>query len=96
MDIKHSDDSVKGMFFIEMDGKTVAKMTYVYAGPKQFIIDHTEVGPELKGQGAGKKLVEQAVEFARKNDLKILPLCPFAKSVFEKTPEYNDVLSASS
>jgi hypothetical protein len=94
MEIKHMDDSTRGMFFIEMEGKVVAKMTYVYANPKLFIIDHTEVGPELKGTGAGKKLLEQAVSFARKNGLKILPLCPFAKSVFDKTPEYGDVLSA--
>ena len=95
MEIKHMDDSTKGMFFIEMEGKVVAKMTYVYAGEKLFIIDHTEVGPELKGTGAGKKLLERAVAFARKNDLKILPLCPFAKSVFDKTPEYSDVLSTA-
>ncbi len=93
MEIKNSDDSKKGQFYVEQEGKTVATMTYVYAGPKLIIIDHTEVGPELKGMGAGKKLVEQAVLFARKKDLKILPLCPFAKSVFEKAPEFNDVLS---
>ncbi len=93
MTIKNSDDSKKGRFYIELEGKTVATMTYVYAGPKLIIIDHTEVGPELKGMGAGKKMVEQAVLFARKNDLKILPLCPFAKSVFDKTPEFRDVLS---
>ena len=95
MEIKHNDDSAKGLFYIEIEGKIVAKMTYVYAGEKLFIIDHTEVGPELKGKGAGKKLLEQAVLFARKNDLKILPLCPFAKSVFDKTPEYGDVLSGN-
>ena len=93
MTIKNSDDTKKGSFYIEVDGKTAATMTYVYAGPKLIIIDHTEVGAQLKGMGAGKKLVEQAVLFARKNDLKILPLCPFAKSVFDKTPEFQDILS---
>jgi predicted GNAT family acetyltransferase len=93
MTIKNSDNSKKGKFYVELDNKIVATMTYVYAGPKLIIIDHTEVGPELKGMGAGKQLVEQAVLFARKHDLKILPLCPFAKSVFDKTPEFGDVLS---
>ena len=32
-----------------------------------------------------------AVESARKEGIKILPLCPFARSVFEKTPEFADV-----
>lgn len=92
MVIKNSDDAKKGKFYIEIDGKIVASMTYVYAWPNKIIIDHTEVGPELKGMSAGKKMVEQAVLFARKNNLKILPLCPFAKSVFDKTPEFGDVL----
>ena len=37
-------------------------------------------------------MVTKAVEFAREKGIKILPLCPFAKSVFDKTPEFRDVL----
>jgi hypothetical protein len=68
-------------------------MTYSKAGDNLIIIDHTEVSDALRGTGAGKKLVTAAVENAHKNGLKILPLCPFAKSVFDKTPEFADVLS---
>jgi len=60
---------------------------------KGWIIDHTEVSDALRGTGAGKKLVTEAVEYAHMYNLKILPLCPFAKSVFEKTTEFEDVLS---
>ena len=35
---------------------------------------------------------QKAIEFARNKAIKILPLCPFAKSVFDKTPEYQDLL----
>jgi predicted GNAT family acetyltransferase len=93
MEIKNRDDSKRGEFYIETEGKRLATMTYIYAGPQLMIIDHTEVSPELKGMGAGKKMVEQAVLFARKNGFKILPLCPFAKSVFDKTPGFQDVRS---
>lgn len=93
MEIKQEDDGKKGRFFIELDGGTVGEMTYVWAGEQKFIIDHTEVGEALKGQGAGRKLVHAAVEFARNKEVKILPLCPFAKAVFGKTAEYNDVLA---
>ena len=68
-------------------------MTYSWAGEHKFIIDHTEVNPAFNGRGVGKKMVLAAVEYARKNDLKIIPLCPFAKSVFDKTEEIRDVLS---
>jgi hypothetical protein len=82
----------KGSFFIEETGRRLAEMTFTMAGDKLMIIDHTEVSDALRGTGAGKKLVAEAVAYARKNAIKILPLCPFAKSVFDKTPEYSDVL----
>jgi predicted GNAT family acetyltransferase len=69
-------------------------MTYTMAGEQRAIIDHTTVDDALRGTGAGKKLVEAAVLWARAERKKILPLCPFAKSVFDKTPAYADVLSA--
>jgi predicted GNAT family acetyltransferase len=46
----------------------------------------------LKGQGVGKKLLLSIVEKARKEDFKILPLCPFAKSLFNKLDDIKDVL----
>jgi len=81
-----------GHFFVSVDGKEEAKMTFVFAGNDTFIIDHTEVNPGHNGKGFGKKMVDRAVDFARENNYKIIPLCPFAKSVFDKTPEFKDVL----
>ena len=82
----------KGTFYIEVEGKQEAMMTFVFAGEDKIIIDHTEVNPGNEGKGFGKKMVIKAVEFAREKGIKILPLCPFAKSVFDKTPEFRDVL----
>ena len=75
------------------DGERLAEMTYTVAGSR-VIIDHTDVDDRLRGTGAGKKLVAAAVEWARKDkSVRLMPLCPFARSVFEKTPEYADVLA---
>ena len=82
----------KGAFYIEIEGIQEAMMTFVYAGEDKIIIDHTEVNPGNEGKGFGKKMVTKAVEFAREKGIKILPLCPFAKSVFDKTPGFRDVL----
>lgn len=92
MEIKQKDDSKNGMFYVEQEGKVLAQMTYVWTGAERIIIDHTEVDDALRGQSAGKQLVAKAVEFAREKSLKIIPLCPFAKSVFDKVAEYRDVL----
>jgi predicted GNAT family acetyltransferase len=82
----------KGHFTASEEGVEAGRMTYSWAGEDKFIIDHTEVSPDFSGRGVGKILVMEAVKYARENNLKILPLCPFAKSVFDKTPEIQDVL----
>lgn len=91
-EVKLEIDGKKGYFHIHVDGKQEGKMTFVFAGDDKIIIDHTEVNPGNEGKGFGKKMVTKAVEWARENDMKIVPLCPFAKSVFDKVPEYRDVL----
>lgn len=85
-------DDKKGFFYIEVDGEQEAMMTFVFAGDDKIIIDHTEVNPGNEGKGFGKKMVAKAVEYARENKIKIIPLCPFAKSVFDKVAEFRDVL----
>lgn len=92
MEIQHLEKNNKGLFFIREDGKRLAEMTYSRASESMIIIDHTEVSETLKGKGVGLQLVMEAVKYARENQQKILPLCPFAKSVFDKKPEIHDVL----
>lgn len=93
MEVQQINDTRKGYFEAIEDGKEAGKMTYTWAGDSKFIIDHTEVSPDFNGKGVGKKLVMAAVEYARANNVKIIPLCPFAKSVFDKVEEIRDVLS---
>jgi hypothetical protein len=92
MNIQHTDDGKKGQFYIEIGDTKKAEMTYVWAGTTKIIIDHTEIDDSLRGKGVGKKLVLKAVKFAREKEISILPLCPFAKSVFDKEAAFRDVL----
>jgi predicted GNAT family acetyltransferase len=91
--VLHEQTGSRGAFYVERDGKRLAEMTYSVAGETRIIIDHTDVSDLLRGTGTGGKLVAAAVEWARKQNKKILPLCPFAKSVFDKTSSYKDVLA---
>jgi Predicted acetyltransferase len=75
------------------DGGKAGLMTYSWAGDDKFIIDHTEVDEAYGGKGLGKDLVKAGVEYAREKNVKVIPLCPFAKKVIAKTPEFQDVLS---
>ena len=40
----------------------------------------------------GQQLVKKIVDYARQENKKIIPLCPFAKKVMTKDKEYEDVL----
>lgn len=92
MNVQQKDDGKKGSFYMEEAGVVAAEMTYVWAGTDRIIIDHTEVSEVLKGKSAGKQMLLKAVAFAREKGIKIVPLCPFARSVFDKVAEIRDVL----
>jgi predicted GNAT family acetyltransferase len=90
--LNHEKSGHRGAFVWMQDGKRLAEMTYTVAGSR-VIIDHTQVDDSLRGQGIGAKLVRGAVDWARTDNVKLMPLCPYAKSVFDKTPDYSDVLA---
>lgn len=93
MEIIHVNNDRNGHFDAIDGGKTAGTLVYAWAGTTKLIIEHTEADPAYKGKGVGKILVYAAVEYAREHGVKILPLCPFAKALFDRTPAIGDVLS---
>ena len=81
------------MFYIGQDGAIAAELVYSKPTEDKMIIEHTEVDDSLSGKGIGLQLVTTAVDYARTHNMKITPLCSFARSVFKKKPEFGDVLS---
>ncbi|MEK4029732.1 GNAT family N-acetyltransferase [Pseudobacillus sp. FSL P4-0506] len=88
MHVKHEN----GRFFVEKDGELLAEMSYVPAGDGQIEVNHTYVADELRGQGIGSELIEEAVQYAREQDKKILPTCSYAKAKMEEESKYKDIL----
>jgi predicted GNAT family acetyltransferase/uncharacterized Fe-S cluster protein YjdI len=89
--IEREDNGKKGRFVIYENDGFAGEMTYVWSATSRLIINHTGVEESFSGRGLGKQLVMKAVEYARNNALKILPLCPFAKRVFDKDDSIQDV-----
>lgn len=92
MQIEQFNRESKGHFAASDEGKKAGIMTYSWAGQDKIIIDHTEVEEEFRGKNVGKELVYAAVKYARENKIKVMPLCPFAKKVFDREKEIQDVL----
>lgn len=84
MTIEHQTGTTKGRFVMKEGDQMLGETTYSVAGTDKIIIDHTEGYPGSEGKGVGRQLVMAAVEYARAQGLKIIPLCPFARSVFDR------------
>lgn len=87
MDIKHESNK----FFVERESDELASLAYT-PDDEVLTVVHTVVSPELSGQGVGKKLVGEVVQYARDEGKSIDAQCSFARSVIEKHPEFQDVL----
>lgn len=89
--IEHERTRHGGAFVWMRDGARLGWIEY-RSRPGRAVIEHTEVGEALRGQGAGRKLVQAIVDWARAEGTKLEAECPYARSVLEKSPEYKDVL----
>jgi hypothetical protein len=68
-----------------------AELTYTIAG-SQIILKHTEVPKALRGGGIAGKLAHAALEYARSNDLKVIPICPYVIAYLTRHPEYQKLV----
>ncbi len=91
--IEREDNGKKGRFVIYENDEFAGEMTFTWAGKNIFIIDHTGVEEAFGGKGLAKQLVMAGVDYARKHDLKIIPLCPYAKKTFDRDDSLSDVLA---
>jgi predicted GNAT family acetyltransferase len=56
--------------------------------------DHTYVPDTWRGRGVAAQLVRAAADEARRRHWKILPLCSYVVTFFERHPEFADVLKS--
>lgn len=92
--IHHEPDKNEGEFQAMKGDEKKGLLHYILFGSGRLVIQHTEVDRELAGTGTGRKLVLAAVEHARKEGLKIVPICPYAKKLLTRDREkFGDVLA---
>lgn len=87
MEIKHDLDNQK--FSIIIDGLE-SHLEYI-KNNRVLNVVHTYVPSLLRGRGIAAKLVEAVIEYAKKNDFKIIPSCSYVKVYFDRHSE-NKVL----
>jgi predicted GNAT family acetyltransferase len=85
------DNTERNRFELDADGH-IAFSNYKRADGVLTIL-HTEVPKALEGRGIGSELIRGVLDIARSQRLKVIALCPFAKSYLERHPEYADLLA---
>lgn len=92
MKIELNLEGKNGVFVMtDNNNKEVGELTFMLK-EEQMIVNHTGVNPELRGKGLAEKLVLEAVKYARKNQLKIIPFCSYVSVYIGKHPEVQDVI----
>ena len=74
-----------------IDGNRVGECEFTVEGGV-WSITHTGVDPACGGRGIAKMLVLKVIEEARKQQVKIDPVCSYAKHMTEGIEEFSDVL----
>lgn len=59
------------------------------------VILHTEVPEAEEGKGIASDLAKFALDYARKNDLKVRNYCEFVQTYLQRHPEYQDLVIKS-
>ncbi|MCO6487760.1 MAG: N-acetyltransferase [Phaeodactylibacter sp.] len=80
----------KRRFELTVNGQT-AVMEYMVPGDK-IIFTHTEVPIGLEANGIAGLLAKTALEWAREQGLKVMPLCPYVAGYIRRHPEWKPLL----
>jgi predicted GNAT family acetyltransferase len=89
INVKHNRDDQQ--FEAEVAGGT-ALIAYSTGDDGTITFHHTEVPEESEGKGVARALAVKALQYARDNELKVVPECEYVASYVKKHKEWNDIL----
>jgi len=86
MNVTLVDNKTAKQFEFIIEGQ-LAKIEYIWVKDKIYLT-HTEVPKSLAGKGVGTAIVKSALEFVDKENLTLVPLCPFVALYIKRHPEW--------
>jgi predicted GNAT family acetyltransferase len=81
-------------FVLRLDGERFGSLEFTRPEVGVLRIEYVEVAPELRGSGLGRQLVSAAVDWARAAEMKIVPICGYARAVIARDPSMSSQLRA--
>lgn len=92
-DLELENDTADHRYRAKQGGKVVAFAEYrPVTGAIMFT--HTEVSEEMEGQGVASKLIRYALDDVRRQNLLVIPMCPFVSAFIGRHhEEYIDLVN---
>lgn len=90
-DIQYLISQEQDRFEAVLNGAKVGEITFVRVGIDKLIIDYTGVHPDFRNRHVGLTLVRSVAKMARAQKRRVITLCPFARAMFNKYSEFDDI-----
>ncbi|TVS13637.1 MAG: N-acetyltransferase [Wenzhouxiangella sp.] len=87
--IRHASDQQR--FELEIDGNP-CRLHYTLSG-NIVSLDSVQVPKAVGGQGIAGRLTRHALDWARQQNLRVRPVCPYVAAWIKRHPEYADLLA---
>lgn len=89
LDVTHN--AAENRFETWIEGR-LSKLDYLQ-DDDTIIMTHVGVYPEHRGQGVAGKLTQVALEYAKENSLRVIPMCPYISTYIRRNPQYVELTS---
>ena len=90
-DFKLIDNEENHQYEFHIDDK-LAKIEYIKSNNGEIYLTHTEVPAGLGGRGVGSQLAEKVLTDIEKQELRLVPLCPFVAGFIHKYPDWKRIV----
>ncbi len=91
MEMRHGEN--RFYIFDSDTHQEIGEIVYSTVKDNIISIDHTRVDETFQGHGLAGKLMNAMLDYADLNNLKIVPVCEYAKATFKKRPEVRFLLA---
>ncbi|MCH9029104.1 MAG: N-acetyltransferase [Bacteroidetes bacterium] len=91
MDIEVKHDKENERFVAEVEGDKAYLSYNIFNDKIEFSSTYTP--PESRGKGIAKIIVEYAFNYAKENNLKVIPTCSYVQAFVERNDKYKDLLA---
>ena len=91
LELTLEDNGEAKQYQVKVDGYT-PRIEYIRTNDEKIYLTHTEVPRSLEGRGIGSEIIRLALEDIKKQNLTLIPLCPFVASYIKKHPEWRELV----